>query len=113
MTTRAVTYTRISKDQVGDGHGIANQQAALDRHAASRGWVITHRISDNDLSASNGKHRPGFGEVMALVDAGQCDVVLCWAVDRFVRRIADLESVIGRFTKGGGERAAGAGGPGP
>ena len=104
--TRAVTYTRISKDQAGDEHGITNQQAALDRHAAERGWTITRRISDNDLSASNGQHRPGFDEVMALVDAGQCDVVLCWAVDRFVRRIADLENVIGRFTAAGCKLAA-------
>jgi site-specific DNA recombinase len=105
-STRAVTYTRISKDRAGDEHGVANQQKALDRHAAARGWSIVRRLSDNDLSASNGVHRPGYDEAMRMVDAGQCDVVLCWAVDRFVRRIADLESVIGRFTKAGARLAA-------
>ena len=36
---------------------------ALDRHAEARGWgVITRRISDNDLSATNGKPRPGYDE---------------------------------------------------
>jgi site-specific DNA recombinase len=104
--TRAVTYTRISKDRAGDEHGVANQQKALDRHAAARGWSIVRRLSDNDLSASNGVHRPGYDEALRMVDAGQCDVVLCWAVDRFVRRIADLESVIGRFTKAGARLAA-------
>jgi len=105
-SARVVTYTRISKDKAGDEHGVANQQAALDRHAAARGWTIVRRLSDNDLSASNGVHRPGYDEVLRMVDAGQCDVVLCWAVDRFVRRIADLESVIGRFTAAGVRLAA-------
>jgi site-specific DNA recombinase len=105
-SARAATYTRISKDKTGDEHGVANQQAELNRHAAARGWVIVARESDNDLSASNGVHRPGYEAVMRLVDAGQVDVVLVWAVDRFVRRIADLESVIGRFTKTGARLAA-------
>ena len=67
-STKAVTYTRISKDRAGDEHGVANQQAELDRHAGERGWTVIRRVSDNDLSASNGKHRPGFDEVMALVE---------------------------------------------
>ena len=58
---------------VGDEHGVANQQAALDKYAAGRGWTITRRLSDNDLSASNGVHRPGYDEVLRLVDAGQVD----------------------------------------
>src|SRR6266568_7673900 len=103
---RTVTYTRISKDQAGDEHGVANQQKALDRHAEARGWTVVRRLSDNDLSASNGVHRPGYDEALRMVDAGQCDVVLCWAVDRFVRRVADLESVIGRFARTGCKLAA-------
>jgi site-specific DNA recombinase len=103
---RCVTYVRMSKDKAGDEHGIANQQAALDRHAEARGWTITRRLSDNDLSATSGVRRPGFDEAMRLVEAGQADVVLCWAVDRFVRRIAELESVIGRFQAAGCKLAA-------
>ena len=111
--TRTVIYTRISKDKAGDEHGVANQLADCERYATERGWQVTYRITDNDLSASNGKHRPGFMEVMALVDAGQVDIVLCWAVDRFVRRIADLESVIGRFQAGRGAAGGGDRRPGP
>lgn len=99
VATRVATYTRISKDRAGDAHGVANQQTALEQYATARNWTIVSRHTDNDLSASNGKHRPGFDTVMRLVDGRQCDVVLCWAVDRFVRRIADLESVIGRFQR--------------
>ena len=35
---RAITQTRISKDRDGDRHGVANQQKALGKYAASRGW---------------------------------------------------------------------------
>ena len=59
------------------------------------------RLSDNDISASNGKHRKDFTKVMRLVDARAVDVVLVWALDRFVRRIADLEDVITRFEAAG------------
>ncbi len=100
-STRAVIYTRISKDQAGDEHGIANQLAACERHAVARGWDVVRRLSDNDISASNGKHRKDFTKVMRLVDARAVDVVLVWALDRFVRRIADLEDVITRFEAAG------------
>src|SRR5947207_1952466 len=37
---------------------------------------------------------PGFQRVMAMVDQRQIDVVIVWAVDRLVRKLADLEHVI-------------------
>ena len=40
-------YTRISKDALGDGHGIANQLADLEKRATARGWTVTCRLSDN------------------------------------------------------------------
>jgi hypothetical protein len=36
---RCVIYTRISKDALGDGHGIANQLADLKKRATARGWT--------------------------------------------------------------------------
>ena len=47
MTTcvRCLIYTRISKDKLGDGHGVANQLADLEKRAAARGWTVTHRLS--------------------------------------------------------------------
>jgi DNA invertase Pin-like site-specific DNA recombinase len=45
MTTCAI-YTRISKDKLGDAHGVANQLADLERRAQARGWTVTHRLSD-------------------------------------------------------------------
>ena len=48
----AAIYTRISKDQAEDGHGVANQLADLEQRAAARGLRVTHRLSDNDIGVT-------------------------------------------------------------
>jgi site-specific DNA recombinase len=91
---RAVIYTRQSKDAEGNGQAVARQLEACERLASQRGWQVVARFEDNDTSASNGKPRPGFQRVMAMVADRSADVVIVWAVDRMVRRLADLETVI-------------------
>ena len=104
---RCLIYTRISKDKLGDGHGVANQLADLEKRAAARGWTITHRLSDNDIGVTRkdpraaGKHRPDYEETLRLVDAAAIDVVYCWKWDRFIREPLDLEYLIPRFDRAG------------
>jgi hypothetical protein len=84
-----VIYTLISKDALGDGHGIANQLADLEKRGLAPGWTVTRRLSDNDIGVTRkgataaGKHRPGYAEVLRLVNAREVDVVFCW---RWARR---------------------------
>jgi site-specific DNA recombinase len=95
---RCVIYTRISKDALGDGHGIANQLADLEKRAVARGWTVVYRLSDNDIGVTRkdataaGKRRPGYEEVLRLVDAREVDVVFCWRWDRFIREPLDLST---------------------
>ena len=91
---RAVIYTRQSKDAEGNGQAIARQLEACERLASRRGWTVVACFEDNDTSASNGKPRPGFQRVMDMIAGGAVDVVIVWAVDRLVRKLADLEHVI-------------------
>jgi DNA invertase Pin-like site-specific DNA recombinase len=106
MTSCAI-YTRISKDKLGDAHGVANRPADLEKRAEARGWTVTHRLSDNDIGVTRkdptavGRYRPGYEEVLRLVDAHAVDVVLCWKWDRFIREPLDLEYMIPRFDKAG------------
>ena len=93
-THRAVIYTRQSKDAEGNGQAIARQLEACERLASQRGWTVVACFEDNDTSASNGKPRPGFQRVMDMIGGGAVDVVIVWAVDRLVRKLADLEHVI-------------------
>src|SRR5450755_5184440 len=100
-------YTRMSKDKLGDAHGVANQLADLEKRAEARGWTVTHRLSDNDIGVTRkdptaaGKYRPGYEEALRLVDAHAVDVVFCWKWDRFIRESLDLEYLIPRFDKAG------------
>ncbi|HVB44690.1 MAG TPA: recombinase family protein [Streptosporangiaceae bacterium] len=104
---RCLIYTRISKDKLGEGHGVANQLADLEKRARARGWTVVYRLSDNDIGVTRkdptaaGRHRPGWAEALRLVDAGAVDVVLCWRWDRALREPLDLEYLIPRFDKAG------------
>jgi hypothetical protein len=81
VCVRCLIYTRTRKDKLGDGHGVANQLADLEKRAAAHGWTVTHRLSDNDIGVTRkdptkaGKYRPGYEEVLRLVDARAVDVV--------------------------------------
>ena len=82
---RAGAYTRISADKAGDEHGVANQLADQKRTAAARGYVISRIESDNDISASNGKHRPGYEALMAAAARREIDVILVFQTSRLWR----------------------------
>jgi len=64
-----------------------------------------HRLSDKDIGVTRkdptapGRYRPGYEEVLRLVDAHAVDVALCW--DRFIHEPLDLEYLIPRFDKAG------------
>ncbi len=100
-TKRAVIYTRQSLDRNGTGLAVARQRKACEKLCTERGFTVVETLTDNDLSASTGKHRPGYQRVLDLVDAALVDVVVVWHIDRFVRRLADLEDVITRCEKTG------------
>lgn len=82
---RCARYARISFDRTGDEHGVANQLADQQRAADARGFAIVRTEVDNDLSALNGKHRPGYEAVMAAATRGEIDVILVFQTSRFWR----------------------------
>jgi site-specific DNA recombinase len=82
---RGARYARISEDQVGDGHGVANQLDDEAAHAARHGIEITATYSDNDISATYGKHRPGYSAMMEAAAHGEFDVILVFHTSRLWR----------------------------
>lgn len=91
---RAVIYARQSLDRSGEGAAVDRQVDAGRRLADGRGWAVTDVITDNDISASTGKRRPGYERLLDMMRAGSVDVVIVWHVDRLTRRLVDLEEVI-------------------
>lgn len=91
---RAAIYTRISKDPTGLGAGVRRQEQECRAKAKERGWDVVAVFSDNDVSAYSGTRRPGYEALLAAIEAGQVEGVVCWHTDRLYRRIADLERYI-------------------
>ncbi len=96
---RAALYLRQSRDALQNGLAVERQRQDCAKLAAERGWEVTAVLIDNDLSASNGKVRPGYEELLGMVDAGSVDVIVAYHVDRLTRRLADLEHLIARCEK--------------
>lgn len=92
--TRAAIYTRISRDRVGAGLGVARQRADCEDLAVRNGWTVHQVYSDNDLSAYSGKPRPGYRRLLAGIAAGTTDVVVAWHTDRLHRSTVELEEYI-------------------
>src|SRR5665647_1062329 len=93
--SRAVIYARQSLDRSGEGAAVDRQVTDCRDLAARRGWSVVDVLIDNDVSASNGKARPGYTRLLDMMRAGAVDNIVVWHVDRLTRRLIDLEEIIG------------------
>ncbi|MDP9434175.1 MAG: recombinase family protein [Actinomycetota bacterium] len=90
----AVIYARQSLDRDGAGAAVERQVADCRALAEARGWQVAEVLTDNDLSASNGKRRPEYERLLDRVRSGSVRVVVVWHLDRLTRRLADLVDVL-------------------
>jgi DNA invertase Pin-like site-specific DNA recombinase len=88
---RAAVYARQSKDRT---QGIKDQTADCAALCALRGWEVTVKIADNDVSASDGRKRPGYDRLAGMIERREIDVVVVSHVDRLLRKLAELEEFI-------------------
>lgn len=94
--TRVGAYLRASQDREGTGLSVERQLEDVQRLCKSRGWEIAEVFTDNDVSALSRKPRPAFVRMMAQVDAGELDIICARHMDRLLRRLSELESVLER-----------------
>lgn len=93
-------YTRISQDKKDEEtnecerQGVTRQLESCLELAKRLGWEVIGHYDDNDISAYNGKLRPGFEALLEAMAAGQFGGLLVWHTDRLYRSIKDLERVI-------------------
>src|SRR5215207_11616141 len=90
---RTALYLRVSLDKSGDGLGIERQREDCRKLAEQRGWTVVYEIEENNTSASFGP-RPGFEQLLHLMERRQVAAVIVWHVDRLLRKMTDLERVI-------------------
>lgn len=93
-TARAGIYARISSDDTGEGLGVARQVADCEAEAQRRGWTVTDRFVDNDVSATRSKRRPEYQRMLTAAAAGHITGLIVWDVDRLTRTPRELEDVI-------------------
>ena len=96
--SRAAIYARISQDPLHQEKGVARQIDDARELARSRGWdIVAEPFVDNDISALDGKHRPAYEKLMALVEAGGTDRVVTYTMSRVWRnrgeRAAGIEKL--------------------
>jgi DNA invertase Pin-like site-specific DNA recombinase len=104
---RVGEYARISDDQEDEatgeevgigtrGAGVRRQLRAINQMRQARGWERHDEdYTDNDLSAfKETVIRPGFERLIADLEAGLIDGIVCYDLDRLVRRPDDLERLI-------------------
>lgn len=83
-------YCRISLDAAGEGLGVERQEAECRSLCERNGWSVDEVITDNDISATTGKRRPGFERLLADPPAR----IVTWHTDRLVRLTEELDRVI-------------------
>lgn len=94
MSKRALIYTRVSKDDTGEGASNQRQEQKCQALAELRGYSVVGVEADISISAYTGKTRPGWQRVLDAIDKGEVDVVLAYHLDRLTRSMTDLETLI-------------------
>ncbi|MEP7172439.1 MAG: recombinase family protein [Aestuariivirga sp.] len=84
---RAVIYARYSSDLQRE-ESIEDQVEVCRRYAQAQGWRLVNTYSDAALSGAS-RHRPSYQALIADARKNQFDIVVCEAVDRLGRRLAD------------------------
>lgn len=91
---RAVAYARISKDREGLELGVRRQLEDSRTLAARRGWEVVAEEVDDDVSATSGRHRPGWERTLALLESGRADALVAYSSSRCYRLPRDLEPLL-------------------
>lgn len=94
LTKRAAIYTRISRDDSGEGVANQRQEADCRKLADLRGWEVVAVEADISKSGYSEKERPGWRRILSMIERGQIDLVVAWHMDRMTRSMLDLERLI-------------------
>ncbi|MDR1764897.1 MAG: recombinase family protein [Lachnospiraceae bacterium] len=82
-----ILYQRLSRDDptdTGESNSIVNQRNMLEKYARDNGLVNTYSIADDGWSGT-GWARPGWTEVIELIEAGKVANLLVKNLDRMGR----------------------------
>ena len=88
ISKRVGGYIRVSTEEQTKGFGLETQTAAIRAFAESQGYELADVIADPGVSgATLPADRPGFGQLLAMAEAGEISVILVWKFDRLARNL--------------------------
>lgn len=90
---KAAIYLRQSLDRDNTGEAVDRQRSECTALCERRGWEPLEYV-DNDVSASNGRVRPAYQQMLADVERGAVGGVVVWDLDRLHRQPRELEDFI-------------------
>ncbi|MDO8944534.1 MAG: recombinase family protein, partial [Desulfobacterales bacterium] len=85
---RAAIYSRHSTDQQ-NPRSAADQTRLCRSYAESQGWQVVESYEDHAISGAS-KFRPEYQRLTLHAKAGRFDIVVCEALDRLGRKLADI-----------------------
>lgn len=92
MSTKVAIYVRQSvKDDEGIERGLAATRALVDRHPD---WTLVGEFVDNAVSASKTRKGTQWAAMLEKVEAGEIEVVVGVDVDRLLRSLRDMLTLI-------------------
>jgi site-specific DNA recombinase len=94
VRTEAVIYTRASKDKTGAGLSVTGQAGDCRTFARNHNLAVRQVFTDNDITASGKKRRPGYLAMLAYLADHPGTTVIVWHTDRLHRHMAELEHYI-------------------
>jgi site-specific DNA recombinase len=90
---KTALYLRQSLDRDETKLAVDRQREACMALCTTRGWTDTVEYVDNDTSASHGP-RPHYRQMLADIEAGAINAVVCYHLDRLHRQPRELEDFI-------------------
>jgi DNA invertase Pin-like site-specific DNA recombinase len=93
---RAVVYARYSTDLQREA-SIEDQVEVCRREAERQGWTVVKVFADRALSGAS-RFRPQYQQMIAEAEQKQFDVLICEALDRLGRKLADIADLHDRLS---------------
>lgn len=96
LTVRAIGYRRVSTDeQVQSGAGLDAQAAKIHQLCEARGWELLDTFTDEGISGGSAAlKRPSLSVALAVMAAGEADVLVVPKLDRLARSVTMLAGLM-------------------
>lgn len=98
---KVIGYVRVSTaEQADSGASITAQRSTLRAEARRRGWELV-KVYEDAASGKSMTGRPGLGDALRALGAGQADTLMVARLDRLSRSIVDFGALMERARKRG------------